>query len=92
MRGGSFGSALFGGDVLPTSRFGHSHAQPQTSPPAQSIGVQWRPKEPPIFFGRANEDADTWTYIVSNDFAFMNGTPQQEVAYAATLLRDAAHN
>ena len=54
--------------------------------------MQWRPKEAPTFFGRASEDADTWVSIVSNYFAFMASTPQQEVAYAATLLRDAAHN
>ena len=30
--------------------------------------------------------------VVSNYSAFMFGTPQQEVAYAASLLRDAAHD
>ena len=30
--------------------------------------------------------------IVSNYFAFMLGTPQREVAYTTTLLRDATHN
>ena len=68
-----------------------AHSQP-TTPPAQPIGVQWRPKEPFIFFGRANEDANTWTSIVSNYFAFIQGSPQKEVAYAVTLLRDAAHD
>ena len=87
-----FGSALSGADRPPASGFGHPHAQPSQGPPAQPICVQWRPKEPLMFFGRAPEDVNTWVSIVSNYFGFMSGTPQQEVAYAATLLSDAPHD
>ena len=89
---GSFGSALSSENQPTAHSFGYSHAQPSQATPAQPIGVQWRPKEPPTFFGRASEDTDTWVSIVSNYFAFMVGTPQQEVAYAATLLRDTTHD
>ena len=53
--------------------------------------VAWRPKEPPTFSGKQTEDVHTWSEVVTNYFRFMNGTSNQEVAYAATLLRDNAH-
>ena len=42
-----------------------------------------------MFFGRASEDVDTWVSILSNYFVLMSSTPHEEIAYAATLLRDA---
>ena len=53
--------------------------------------AQWRPKEPPAFTGNANDDVYLWTSLVRQYFVFMNGTARQEVAFAATLLRGAAH-
>ena len=53
--------------------------------------AQWRPKEPPIYTGSATDDVYLWTSLVRQYFVFMHGTPQQEVAFAATLLRGAAH-
>ena len=88
---------LWGGDPTPpldtSRRFGptipHSRS---SSPPSQPIGVQWMPKELIVFFGRVSEDADTWTSMVLNYFTFMQVSPPQEVAYAATLLQEAAHD
>ena len=54
--------------------------------------VSWRPKEPQVFSGKNAEDVHSWTEVVSHYFMFMQGTPQQEVAYAATLLRANAHD
>ena len=54
--------------------------------------VTWRPKEPQVFSGKNAEDVHSWTEVVSHYFMFMQGTPQQEVAYAATLLRANAHD
>ena len=64
-----------------------------SSAPAQSVfaTAQWRPKEPPAFTGNANDDVYLWTSLVRQYFVFMNGTARQEVAFAATLLRGAAH-
>ena len=53
--------------------------------------AQWRPKEPPIYTGAATDDVYLWTSLVRQYFVFMHGTTQQEVAFAATLLRGAAH-
>ena len=53
--------------------------------------AQWRPKEPPSFTGNASDDVYLWTSLVEQYFVFMNGTARQEVAFAATLLRGAAH-
>ena len=52
--------------------------------------VQWRPKEPPCYYGRSTEDVHMWTSLVRHYFAFMGGNDAQQVAYAVTLLRDSA--
>ena len=52
----------------------------------------WKPKEPPVFQGKSIEDVHSWTEVVSHYFMFMQGTPQQEVAYAVSLLRGNAHD
>ena len=53
--------------------------------------AQWRPKEPPLYTGNASDDVYLWTSLVRQYFVFMNGTARQEVAFAATRLRGAAH-
>ena len=53
--------------------------------------VQWRPKEPPCYYGKSSEDVHMWTSLVRHYLAFMGGNDLQQVAYAVTLLRDAAH-
>ena len=45
-----------------------------------------------MFTGKNTEDVHSWTEVVSHYFMFMQGNPQQEVAYAATLLRGNAHD
>ena len=89
--GRSFGSAFVGGDPTPPPepflQFGPTPSHSQLSAlPTQTIGVQWRPKEPQVFFGRVSGDADTWTSTVSNYFVFVQGSLQQEMEYAPTLL------
>ena len=65
----------------------------QTIPPSQIFPTTtWRPKEPPVFHGKPGEDVHNWIAIVRNYFAFMQGFPQQEVAYAVQLLRDSAQD
>ena len=53
--------------------------------------VQWRPKEPPCYYGRTSEDVHMWTSLVRHYLTFMGGSAAQQVAYAVTLLRDSAH-
>ena len=53
--------------------------------------AQWRPKDPPMFTGAATDDVYLWTSLVKQYFVFMCGNAHQEVAFAATLLRGAAH-
>ena len=53
--------------------------------------VQWRPKEPPCYYGKSSEDVHMWTSLVRHYLTFMGGSDLQQVAYAVTLLRDAAH-
>ena len=55
--------------------------------PAQTFATtQWRPKEPPCYYGRSNEDVHMWTSLVRHYFTFMGGSDAQQVAYAVTLL------
>ena len=37
-----------------------SCGQPQTSQRSTTFNIDIKPKEPPIFYGRASEDIDTW--------------------------------
>ena len=61
-------------------------------PPLNTFATaQWRPKEPPCFFGRSTEDVHTWTSLVRHYLTFMAGSDAQQVAYTVTLLREAAH-
>ena len=53
--------------------------------------AQWKPREPPMFTGAATDDVYLWTSLVKQYFVFMKGEAHQEVAFAATLLRGAAH-
>ena len=53
--------------------------------------MQWKPKEPPCFYGRGTEDVHTWTSLVRHYLTFMGGSDAQQVAYSVTLLRDVAH-
>ena len=53
--------------------------------------AQWRPKEPPVFTANTSDDVYLSTSLVRQYLVFMEGTARQEVAFAATLLRGAAH-
>ena len=53
-----------------------------------NIGI--KPKEPPVFHGRANEDVDTWLAKVGDFMYLTEANDRQQVAYMATLLQDAA--
>ena len=53
-----------------------------------NIGI--KPKEPPVFHGRANEDVDTWLAKVGDFIYLTEANDRQQVAYMATLLQDAA--
>ena len=87
------------GTEVPRTSFGSPLSIDGASPslPSVSTGIQpfataaWKPKEPPCFFGRSNEDAHTWVSLVRNYLTFMSGSDSQQVAYTVTLFRDAAH-
>ena len=53
-----------------------------------NIGI--KPKDPPFFHGRANEDVDMWIAKVGDFLYLTEANSRQQVAYAATLLLDAA--
>ena len=52
-----------------------------------NLGI--KPKDPPIFHGRASEDVDTWIAKVSDFLYLTEANSRQQVAYAATLLHEA---
>ena len=57
---------------------------------AATFNLGIKPKDPPVFHGWANEDVSMWVAKVSDFFYLPKATPRQQVAYAATLLKDAA--
>ena len=61
------------------------------SQPQMFATMQWKPKEPPCFYGRSSEDVHTWTSLVRHYLTFMGGSDAQQVAYSVTLLRENAH-
>ena len=78
-----------GGNAVEFSRLSQqvgAAAQPQPF-----ANAQWKPKEPPCFYGRSSEDVHTWTSLVRHYLAFMGGSDAQQVSYAVTLLREHAH-
>ena len=77
-----------------TSQFSFPRMQGNVAPTSgQQVFViaQWRPKEPPMFTGAATDDVYLWTSLVKQYFVFMCRNAHQEVAFAATLIRGAAH-
>ena len=76
------------------TQFSFQRVQDTIAPnPGQQVfaTAQWRPKEPPMFTGAVTDDVYLWTSLVKQYFVFMKGDAEQEVAFAATLLRGAAH-
>ena len=72
--------------------FSHLSSGSHPSPPPPPFStMQWKPKEPPCFYGRGTEDVHTWTSLVHHYLTFMGGSDAQQVAYSVTLLHDAAH-
>ena len=57
---------------------------------AATFNIGIKPKDPPVFHGRANEDVDTWLAKVGDFLYLTEANPRQQVAYAATLLQEAA--
>ena len=49
-----------------------------------------KPKDPPMFHGRANEDVSTWISKVQDFLYLTEANSHQQVAYTATLLQEAA--
>ena len=49
-----------------------------------------KPKDPPVFHGRANEDVSTWISKVQDFLYLTKANSRQQVAYTATLLQEAA--
>ena len=62
---------------------GGTQQQPQSG---TTFRLEIKPKEPPIFYGRATEDVSTWISKVADFFYLTGATDHQQVAYVATLL------
>ena len=78
-----------GGKAAVFSRL--SQGTDAASAPQMFATTQWKPKEPPCYYGRSTEDVHTWTSLVRHCLTFMGGSDAQQVAYSVTLLRDSAH-
>ena len=58
-------------------------------PPAQ-IRFDIKPKDPPIYHGKATEDVEVWSQQVDNYLPLLGGDDATQVAYVGTLLQGAA--
>ena len=63
---------------------------PPALPTASVFKMDIKPKEPPVFWGTAAEDVDTWLAKVEDFIYLTEANTRQQVAYMATLLQDAA--
>ena len=66
-----------------------THGQPQTSRCSTTFNIDIKPEEPPIFYGRASEDIDSWLAKVGDFIYLTEAKDRQQVAYMATLLQEA---
>ena len=85
--GGSSSGPNGGGTPPPFPSYAGSHQQQRAG---QAFTVQVKPKDPPVFRGRVEDDVTTWTAKVQDFFYLTDAGDVQQVAYAATLLQDAA--
>ena len=85
--GGSSSGPNGGGTPPPFPSFAGSRHQPTSG---QAFTVQVKPKDPPVFRGRVEDDVTTWTAKVQDFFYLTDAGDVQQVAYAATLLQEAA--
>ena len=84
---GGSSSGPNGGGTPPFSSF---RADPHQHTSGQAFTFQVKPKDPPMFRGRVDEDVTTWTAKVQDFLYLADISDVQQVAYAATLLQDAA--
>ena len=84
---GGSSSGPNGGGTPPFPSYAGSHQQQRTG---QGFTFQVKPKDPPMFRGRADDDVTTWTAKVQDFLHLADISDVQQVAYAATLLQDAA--
>ena len=84
---GGSSSGPNGGGTPPFPSYAGSHQQQR---PGQAFTIQVKPKDPPVFRGRVEDNVTTWTAKVQDFFFFTDAGDVQQVAYAATLLQEAA--
>ena len=88
--GGSSSGPNGGGTPPPPfPSYAGSHQQQRSG---QGFTFQVKPKDPPMFRGRVDDDVTTWTAKVQDFLYLADISDVQQVAYAATLLQDAASN
>ena len=92
----SFGLVFFGSDGNGNNNGGNcdslgiSQSQGMRGSSSSTFNLGIKPKDPPIFHGRASKDVDTWIAKVSDFLYLIEANSRQQVAYAATLLHEAA--
>ena len=90
----SFGSVFPGSSGTQGNGNGREGSTGQTRRPmpmsTSTFNIGIKPKDPPVFHGRATDDIDTWLAKVGDFLYLMEANERQQVAYTATLLQDAA--
>ena len=87
----SFGSVFPGSSGTQGNGNGGTGPRGRNVPPqSATFNIGIKPKDPPYFNGRANEDVDTWLAKVGDFLYLTEANNRQQVAYTATLLQEAA--
>ena len=61
-----------------------------TATPAAGFDISLKPKDPPTFAGKPNEDVEVWVQQVENFLLLIGGSDPMQVAYIANLLHGPA--
>ena len=80
----SFGSVFPGSSGTQGNGNGHDrstgHTRRQVQPSLSTFNVGIKPKDPPVYHGRPNEDIDTWLAKVGDFLYLTEANEQQQVA------------
>ena len=65
-------------------------AKMQENIPLLQQTIEVKPRSPPTYNGKFREDVSRWISYMGNYLTFIQGTPDQQVKFAATYLRGPA--
>ena len=81
--------SVVGGSRNPSKSCGNEEGCGTDVPPAK-FDLSVKPRAPPVFSGKPNEDVEIWIQQVDNFLSLIGGPDRMQVAYVANVLQNAA--